>query len=920
MKTFNKELATIITASPLISGVMANSTSTIITTPLTISLSTAGFFGLALPVVVSANEKTQGIITASGFNKVWIYNANTLDRISHPAGYPIYGRITESVGVYTLTYYYLLSGVETAYSIPGPISILFEAPYRAEIALLPTDYVAHRRKEAIDSVAQDPIRIQYIYGTANNKFTTSDGSGKLVTSFDFKAQTIPFISGAGIVATNVGDALDELKTTPFPAVVTADLTLADGFAYKAQHGTARLIPRYLSDSNILMSSTTDKTQAWVHLRPANSEIGFGSVSSLLFDASTAYLSSSKITLGADSQILTWHTALLWSSMNIVMASSIISGKNITINAGIYNSVALAGDTYIVKTANAGYIKKLILPDSASGFETVLQSASLAGDIILTLPAVTSKIIYSSSTVTGQYSYYASSGVGEIIGGIISESSFAQHTLGINANAQMRTTVTIGSYNIAADVVAMEIDSIGNLVNNSTGLILDVQNGLVSNTALNVQTGDIIVAGGRTGYGGAINPAVKVYINEGGLAFAEYTSLTTPTIALATGKYIEVTGAATTNVALHLNSINGITSSYALLIENGQSVFGNTVAVSAGALVEFYSLSQALLFPRLTTVQMNAVTAPTNGMIIYNTTDDMFYGYQGGAWSIVGAGSAILATPYPHNIQIDTTFYLQSETIKIKDTGSANIATITASPLSGARAINIPDVSGTIMLGSGTINKMPHFDTTNSIADSELYYSAAASSLGIGALSSFAVFQLASTAPAGGYVMLTTSVQPISIGGSIDAIRNAPDLNWTGGAGTAASWDLIFSAGTSSIGVGNTVTTVTSFRSLFTQASGITTNYYGVYLQAPGTAGGSITNTYAIVSEANAGNFGFGTLTPNTSAKLDIVSTTQGFLPPRMSSAQKTAISTPATGLVVYDTNLNKLCVWTGATWETVTSA
>jgi hypothetical protein len=39
----------------------------------------------------------------------------------------------------------------------------------------------------------------------------------------------------------------------------------------------------------------------------------------------------------------------------------------------------------------------------------------------------------------------------------------------------------------------------------------------------------------------------------------------------------------------------------------------------------------------------------------------------------------------------------------------------------------------------------------------------------------------------------------------------------------------------------------------------------------------------------------------------------------MTTAQKNAIVTPATGLMVYDTTLNKLCVYTGATWETVTS-
>lgn len=55
-----------------------------------------------------------------------------------------------------------------------------------------------------------------------------------------------------------------------------------------------------------------------------------------------------------------------------------------------------------------------------------------------------------------------------------------------------------------------------------------------------------------------------------------------------------------------------------------------------------------------------------------------------------------------------------------------------------------------------------------------------------------------------------------------------------------------------------------------------------------------------------------------STAVSINSTTQGFLPPRMTTAQKNAIVTPAAGLVVFDTTLAKLCVYTTA-WETITS-
>jgi hypothetical protein len=50
------------------------------------------------------------------------------------------------------------------------------------------------------------------------------------------------------------------------------------------------------------------------------------------------------------------------------------------------------------------------------------------------------------------------------------------------------------------------------------------------------------------------------------------------------------------------------------------------------------------------------------------------------------------------------------------------------------------------------------------------------------------------------------------------------------------------------------------------------------------------------------NLGVGTATPDASAKLDVTSTTQGMLVPRMLASQRTAIATPATGLLVYQTD------------------
>jgi hypothetical protein len=54
---------------------------------------------------------------------------------------------------------------------------------------------------------------------------------------------------------------------------------------------------------------------------------------------------------------------------------------------------------------------------------------------------------------------------------------------------------------------------------------------------------------------------------------------------------------------------------------------------------------------------------------------------------------------------------------------------------------------------------------------------------------------------------------------------------------------------------------------------------------------------------------------SASAILQANSTTKGFLPPRMTTTQVNAIASPATGLVVYSTTENALCLYNGSSWR-----
>jgi hypothetical protein len=75
-----------------------------------------------------------------------------------------------------------------------------------------------------------------------------------------------------------------------------------------------------------------------------------------------------------------------------------------------------------------------------------------------------------------------------------------------------------------------------------------------------------------------------------------------------------------------------------------------------------------------------------------------------------------------------------------------------------------------------------------------------------------------------------------------------------------------------------------------------------------------TTSIAIVTSTGV-NIGSGAI--NASARLQVDSTTQGFLPPRMTTAERDLISSPAAGLMIYNTSTNVLNFYNGSAWGAV---
>ncbi|MCC2546047.1 hypothetical protein LJY25_06290 [Hymenobacter sp. BT175] len=79
-------------------------------------------------------------------------------------------------------------------------------------------------------------------------------------------------------------------------------------------------------------------------------------------------------------------------------------------------------------------------------------------------------------------------------------------------------------------------------------------------------------------------------------------------------------------------------------------------------------------------------------------------------------------------------------------------------------------------------------------------------------------------------------------------------------------------------------------------------------------------TASLTAQAQTGGVGVGTTTPNSSAILDVSSTSKGLLPPRLTQTQRDAIASPAAGLTIYNTTTGKLNTWNGTSWDAALSS
>lgn len=129
-------------------------------------------------------------------------------------------------------------------------------------------------------------------------------------------------------------------------------------------------------------------------------------------------------------------------------------------------------------------------------------------------------------------------------------------------------------------------------------------------------------------------------------------------------------------------------------------------------------------------------------------------------------------------------------------------------------------------------------------------------------------------------------------------------NWSASKAVIANEIVRATADTTTAKIGDVV------RSLSARTTGATFN---------ATEAGNweiVSQALTVNADIVAKSINVGTATPVASAVFNMQSTTKGFLPPRMTSAQKTAISSPATGLMIFQTDVVPgIYMYNGTAWK-----
>jgi len=368
----------------------------------------------------------------------------------------------------------------------------------------------------------------------------------------------------------------------------------------------------------------------------------------------------------------------------------------------------------------------------------------------------------------------------------------------------------------------------------------------------------------------------------------------------------------------------------LVLTNAGSLLLGTSTENTSALLNVTSTTKGVLIPRMTASQRNAISSPATGLQIYNTDANTFDYYNGSVWGSIGGGGSGWGLTGNSSAVTDFLGTTNNRTMRFR---TNNVERMVIDSVGALRVTNDAFINGlTIGKGTGNYSGNTAFGLSALLSNTT---SAANNNTAIG----FSASRLNQTGGSNVAIGVEASRNSTSASNTIAIGRDALREN-NGNDNIGIGYGALKNGATSntiSIGYESGISTqqVDEDGNPINNTGATNGIYIGANIQPlnvsqtneiiiGNSALGLGSNTTVIgnsstTTTALKGNVLVGTETTAASAILNVTSTTQGVLFPRMTTAQKNAISSPAAGLVVYDTTLNKLCVRTASAWETITS-
>jgi Chaperone of endosialidase len=423
------------------------------------------------------------------------------------------------------------------------------------------------------------------------------------------------------------------------------------------------------------------------------------------------------------------------------------------------------------------------------------------------------------------------------------------------------------------------------------------------------------------------------------------------------------GAVTTWHGLSIPAVTGVaaTNEWPVYISHtGRNYFAGTIGVgtnnpAASSLVELQSTTKGFLPPRMTTAQRDAISSPATGLVVYNTTTNALNVRGASSWGAVGGGAIADAS--------DTTITSPANNDILRYNGSAWVNTpINTAMTTTTMVANWPDA----IQCYGATGFVTLFHSYSTASNEHAYvsgytYSDPTQNIMVVFNSSGAMTSIGNIADWTGYYLTNCNGASGNSIAQLYAAGRAFNFIGTGAVttfnvGTASAPGLAVTtdtntgfyqatADTLSITAGGVeaarFNTVASGQNYFNFTPSASTNTVTlasagggatvpITIDAKGTSSITLSDATTFSSttaHTGAASFsstitgatgvGIGTTSVAASSVLDMVSTTKGFLPPRMTTAQRDAISSPATGLTVYNSTTNVLNVYNGSAWGAV---